>query len=116
MPLFAKLFGSITAALVALFSQFLGFKVALKLAAYTTWIVTFTALLVSVYVCLSSIYGALSSAAAGGGSGMFLQAFFMGVGIFIPSNAGALIACYSSIWIATNIYKVQKQGIFQFGS
>lgn len=115
MPLFATLFGSVATAFVQLFGTFLSYKVALKLAAYTTWITVFTALLVSVFVCVSSLLGLVSSSAGSLNFGWVVR-FLMGLGVFIPSNASAVIACISSVWIGTSIYKVQKQGIFGFGS
>lgn len=115
MPLFAKLVGSIATALVALFSQFLAFKTALKLAAYTAWIAIFTALLVSVFVCVSSIF-AYVTATGGTGGTSWMTYFWMGVGMFIPANASAILACVASIWISTNIYLVQRRGLFGFAS
>lgn len=115
MPLFATLFGSVASALVSLFSTFLGYKVALKLAAYTTWIAVFSAFLVSVFICVSSLLAMLSSGVAGSG-GTWVGLFMMGLGMFIPSNASAVMACLGSIWISTSIYAVQKQGIFGFST
>lgn len=116
MPLFAAFVGSIASALVSLFSQFVGFKAALKLAAYTTWVAIFSAFLVSVYVCVSSLYGMVGGLLSGtNGSGIsWVAMFFMGVGMFIPANAGAVVACIGSVWIATGIYKFQKDAIHTF--
>jgi hypothetical protein len=114
MPLFAKLFGSVASGFVALFAYFLSFKSALKLAAYTTWIVTFTAFLVAVFVCVSSLLNYLTGGISGGPS--WVGYFGVGLGMFIPANASAVMSCVASVWIATNVYKVQKQGIFGFGS
>lgn len=117
MPLLATFIGSLSSALVGLFSRFLSFKVALRFASYTTWIAILSALLVSVYVCLSSLYafvGAFVSGGVGGGSGLsgsMVSMFFMGVGVFIPANAGAVISCIGSVWIATSVYRIQKDGI-----
>lgn len=114
MPLLATFIGSLSSALVGLFSRFLSFKVALRFASYTTWLTVLAAFLVSVYVCLSSLYGfvgAFVSGGGGGGSGSMLSMFFMGVGIFIPANAGAVMSCIGSVWIATSVYKIQKDGI-----
>ena len=116
MPLFAKLFTSIAAGLVSLFSTFLGYKVALKLAAYTTWIAVFTAFLVSVFVCVSSLLGMVTSTVGSTAGGSWMPYFWMGLGMFIPSNASAIMACLASVWISTSIYKVQKEGIMNFGS
>lgn len=116
MPLFATLFGSAVTALVQLFGLFMSYRVALKLAAYTVWIAVFTALLVSVFVCVSSLLAMLTAGVGGGVGGAWVQKFWVGLGMFIPSNAGSVIACVSSVWISTSIYSVQKQGIFGFGS
>jgi hypothetical protein len=116
MPLFAKLFSSIAAALVALFAKFLAFKTALKLAAYTTWIAVFTAFLVSVFVCVSSLLGMVTSSVGSTAGGSWMPYFWMGLGMFVPSNASAIMACLASVWISTSIYKVQKDGIMNFGS
>ena len=122
MPLLATFIGSLSSALVGLFSRFLSFKVALQFASYTTWIAVLSAFLLSVYVCLSSLFGmvgALSSGGGGGGgggglAGSMVSMFFMGVGVFIPANAGAVISCVGSVWIATSVYKIQKHGISNY--
>lgn len=113
MPLLATFIGSLSSALVGLFSRFLSFKVALRFASYTTWLTVLAAFLVSVYVFLSSLYGFVGAfvSGGGGGSGSMLSMFFMGVGIFIPANAGAVMSCIGSVWIATSVYKIQKHGI-----
>lgn len=118
MPLLAVLVGSLSGALANFFAQFLGFKVALKLAAYTTWVAIFAAFLASVYICMSSLLGmasALFSGAGGGGGSSWVRMFFMGLGMFIPSNAGAVMACVGSVWIGTGIYKFQKNAVQIFG-
>lgn len=114
MPLFAKLFASVASALVSFFAIFFEIKVAAKLAAYTLWITVFTALLVSVLVCVQNIFSYITIWTVSGPA--WLSFFMMGVGMFIPSNAAALMTCQGSIWIATSIYKMQKQGIMNFGS
>lgn len=119
MPLFATLVGSLSGALVGLFGRFVGFQAALKLAAYTTWLAIFTAFLASVYVCMSSLYAMLGGLLSGTGSTggvSWISYFFMAVGMFIPANAGAVVACVGSVWIATGIYKFQRDAIQHFGS
>jgi hypothetical protein len=115
MPLLAKLIGAIASGLVAVLGRFMLYSQALKYAAYGAWIVVMGTFLTTVYVCVSSLYssavGMISSSGVNGG---IASAFFMGLGMFIPANAGSVLACVSSVWIATNIYKVQKQGIFNF--
>lgn len=124
MPLFASLVGAIATGFVNLFSTVLGFRLALKLAAYATWITVLGVFLGSVYICVSSLWGAVTSFFSQYGTGLNLSSvwsaivtgFGMGLGMLIPSNAGAVLACMSSVWIATNIYKVQRQGIHTFGA
>lgn len=115
MPLLATFIGSLSSALVSLFSRFLSFKVALQFASYTAWIAVLSAFLLSVYVCLSSLFGMVGGLVPGGGlAGSMVSMFFMGVGVFIPANAGAVISCVGSVWIATSVYKIQKHGISNY--
>lgn len=113
MPILATLIGSIASALVELFSKFMGFKLALKFASYTTWLAVLAAFLISVYVCLSSLFGMASGLGSGGGTGgvSWVRFFWMGLGMFIPPNAGAVMSCIGSVWISTSLYKIQKDGI-----
>lgn len=111
MPLFAQLFASIALGLANLFARWLTFGVSMKLAMYTTWMVTFSAFLVAVYVCINGLYAQVSTFSVSSGAS-WERFFFVGLGMLIPSNAGAVIACVSSVWIATAVYKVKKQGIF----
>jgi len=117
MPLLAVFMGSVASALVGLFSRFMGFKAALRLASYTLWITILTALLVSVLICLNSLYayvqsGHATSIATGAvNASNWYTLFFMGVGMFIPANAGAVVSCLGSVWLSMSIYKIQKDGI-----
>lgn len=113
MPVLATFIGSIASALVELFSKFMGYKLALKFASYTTWLAILAAFLISVYVCLSSLFGMASGFSSGGGGGgaSWVRFFWMGVGMFIPPNAGAVMSCIGSVWISTSMYKIQKDGI-----
>lgn len=114
MPIFATLLLGLANALASLFSKFIGIEAAIKLAAYIAWLALLTALLTSLYICLSSLYG-MAAAIFGGGSGAgWVQMFFMGVGMFIPANAGAVMACVGSVWLGTNIYRVQSFAIKSF--
>ena len=116
MPLFSVLFASISSAVAAFIGYLEAARVALKLASYTAWIVLLAAFLVSTFVCISSILSMLSGVGGGGGGAGWVSYFMMGLGIFVPSNAAAVMACVGSVWISTSIYKVQKQGLFGFGS
>lgn len=116
MPVLATFIGSMASALVELFSKFMGYKLALKFASYTTWLAVLAAFLISVYVCLSSLFGMVSSGGGGGGSGDWVRLFWMGLGMFIPPNAGAVMSCIGSVWISTSIYRIQKHGIQNYSS
>jgi len=116
MPIFAALLLSLCNALAVLFARLMSVEAAIKLAAYVAWMALVVALLGSVYICLSSLYSMASGLFSGSGAtgGSWVRFFFMGLGIFIPSNAGAVIACVASVWLATNIYRVQSFAIKTF--
>lgn len=115
MPLLAQFIGSIAAALANLFSRFMSFSLAIKYASYVAWLAVLSAFLASVYVCMSSLYGMLSGLLSGGGGGTgWLRWLFIGFGMFIPANAGAVLSCVGSIWIATSVYKIQRDGIHNY--
>lgn len=118
MPLFATLMASTMSALVGFLARFLSLQLAQKIAAYTLYIGTTVAFAASVLVCLTSLVGMFSGlfAAAGSVGPMPMKYFAMGAGMFIPSNASAVLACLASVWIGTSIYKVQKQGLHHYGS
>lgn len=113
MPLFAAFLGSLAQAFLALFVKFMGFKQALRLASYAAWITILTAFITTTMVCISSLYGMVSG--FGGGGGGWLSYFWMGLGMFIPSNAAAVLSCIGSVWVATSVYKMQKDGLINFG-
>lgn len=108
MPLLALFIGSLATALVKVFEQFFSLHLALKLASYVTWITVLTAFLASVYTCMSLLKVAIVAGLAA------LPRLGMGVSFFIPANAGAVIGCIASVWIACQIYKIQKHGISNF--
>lgn len=113
MPLLVSFIGSVSGALATFFASFMGMQAALRFAAYTAWMLVLAAFLVTVAVCLNSLLSmaqALISGTNGSGIG-WVSYFFMGVGMFIPANAGAVLSCVASVWIGTSVYRVQKHGI-----
>lgn len=117
MPLFATLIGSLASGIAGLLSTIVGFKLALKLAAYTVWIAVTAAFVATTVTCITSLWFMASAYFAGsGGTGSIGGAIAMGLGIIIPSNAATVLSCCSSVWIASQVYKLQKQGIIHFGS
>lgn len=116
MPLLANLLLTLMNALAAFFARFFALKYAVKFAAYTTWIGLMAAFAISVHLCLSSLYtlaGGLFSG-GGGGSGDWVRWFFIGMGMFIPANAGAVMACLASVWIGTSVYRIQSVAIHTY--
>lgn len=111
MPLLAAFIGTLAGGIASLLARFLAFNVALKVAAYASWIVVFAAFLASVIVCCSSLFNMLSGVGGGGG---WTGKFFMGLGMFIPSNATAVMSCIAAVWIATSIFRIQRIGIENF--
>ena len=112
MPLLATFIGSIASALAGFFARFLSFKVAIQLASFLTWLGVITAFAATVHVCLSSLYS--MAAASGVGGPGWVQKLWMGLGMVIPSNAGAVLSCLGSVWIATEVYKIRKAGIHNY--
>jgi len=117
MPLFAGLLLSLCNALAQVFIRFMSVEAAVKLAAYVAWLAIVAALLTTVYACLSALYAGIAGMLGGSGTASvnnWVSYFVMGVGMFIPANAGAVMSCVASVWLATNIYRVQSFAIKSF--
>ena len=111
MPLLATFIGSIASALASFFARFLSFKVAIQLASFLTWLGVLTAFAATVHLCLESLH---SLATPGGGGAGWVQKLWMGLGMVIPANAGAVLSCVGSVWIGTEVYKIRKVGIHNY--
>jgi hypothetical protein len=118
MPLLATLIGSLATGLATLLSSFMAYNLALKAAAYAAYLLVVSVFLASVFVCTSGLYSAMQAMfnAAGGVNAGLVAALGMGVTMLIPANAGAVIGCVSSVWIACQVYKMQQAGLTSFGS
>lgn len=114
MPLLAAFLGSAIGALASFFGKFLTEKVAISLASFLAWMSVLTAFILSVSACLNALYAVAGSGGGGGGAG-WLHYFWMGLGMFIPANAGAVMSCIGSVWIGTEVYKIRKTGVQVFG-
>ena len=112
MPLLAKFIGVIATFFVSIFSSFLGVKAALHLASFVAWVAILTAFVASVSGCLNLLYGAVAAGVAGGPE--WLSRFMMGVGMFIPANAGGILSCMASVWIGAQVYKIRKTGLHHY--
>lgn len=111
MPLLVTFIGSVSQFLIGFFTRFMGFKAAISLASFLTWLAILGTFITTVSVCLSSLHGMLGS--VGGGSDMG-QKFAMGLGMFIPANAVGVLSCMASVWIGCQVYKIRKVGIQNF--
>lgn len=115
MPLLANLLLSAMNALAAFFGRFMAMQVAVKFAAYTAWIALMVTFIGTVHVCLSSLYSLAGPLFSGGvGVSGWERWFFIGVGMFIPANAGAVVSCLASVWIGTSVYRIQSIGIHTY--
>jgi hypothetical protein len=109
MPLFAKLFAAAAAWLGSLASTvmwYIHFVAWARRVAIVTILLAWTA---AVTACLNSLIGAV----AAGVSGPYATRFAEGLGMFIPANAGAVMACVASVWLACFVYK-QKLTALKF--
>ncbi len=121
MPLLARFIGFLATGFVAVFSQILSYQIALKAAAYASWIVVLTLFLSTTIVTLTGLWSKVSSifgSTCGGdwSSCSAVQFLGMGLGMFIPENATSCISAYGAIWIGTSIYKIQRDGIHTYGA
>lgn len=112
MPLLAKFIGAIASFFLGIFGRFLGYKAALKLASFLSWLAVLGTFITTVSVCLSSLHGMVSAGVSGGAA--WLSYFVMGLGMFIPANAGAVLSCMASVWIGAQVYKIRKTGIHNY--
>jgi hypothetical protein len=122
MPLLAAFIGNLAAGLVAVLGRFMSLRLAMKLASYTAWITVFTAFVASVFICTSGLvagFSAMFASASGGWSlgsaeSAIISGFGMGLGMFIPANAATVVSCMASVWIACQIYKIQRDGMHNY--
>ncbi len=115
MPLLAGFLGSAIGSLAAFFAKYLTEKIALGLAAFLAWMAVLAVFVGSVLLCLNSLYAVAGNGGSGGSGGDWVRYFWMGLGMFIPSNAGAVMTCLGSVWVGTEVYKVRRTGIQVFG-
>lgn len=117
MPLLFGLMGGIASGLAGLLSLMMGYKLALKLAAYTVWIAVTVAFLATTLVCATSTWNmAIAYFSDGSGMSTVKGAIAIGLGVIIPSTAAVNLSCCASVWIAAQVYRMQKQGLIHFGS
>lgn len=104
MPLFATLVGAAINGLVKFYGLALGLGESIVWARRTFIIALWLAFLAAVSVCVKSLLGAIVF------SGL-PRGFVMGLGMFIPSNAVAVLACVGSVWLACVIVRLKVDGL-----
>ena len=121
MPLLAAFIGNLAVGLVAIFSKFMALDLALKFASYLAWMTVFAIFVGSVTACVFALSNTIQAGFAwaqgwslGSATSAIVSGFGTGLGMFIPANATAVITCVSSVWIACQIYKIQKTGIHNY--
>ncbi len=117
MPLLASFIGGLASFFAGLLAQFMSFRLAIKYASFLAWATVIVGYATAVSVCLATLRGLLLGAlgAFGAPSADNWMGFFsMGIGMVVPSAAPAIIACVASVWIATQVFKIQRQGIENF--
>lgn len=108
MPIFAGVLIAALQGLITFFGWFLSAQLAIQWARRVFIIAVMAAFFVAVKVCVGTLLSALAGAGGGGG---LLAWFLMAVGMFIPSNAGPVLSCLGSVWIACVVYRLKVDGL-----
>ena len=112
MPIFAGVFITALQGLISFFATFMSYQLAIQWGRRVFIIAVMAAFFVAVKVCVGSLLGMVASGPGGGGGGDGLLGWFMmGVGMFIPSNAGPVLACLGSVWVACVVYRLKVDGL-----
>lgn len=117
MPLLANFVGVLAQFFAGLLSRFMGFSLALKYASWLAWSAVIAAYFTSVVACIlaaKSAFVAALGALGPASASNWVGYFGVGLGMVIPDNAPALLACMATVWITTQVVKIQKQGIENF--
>lgn len=112
MPILARYIGSAALFFGEIFAEYLGQKAAIALGSFLAWLSVLATFVATVSVCLNSLYSTVQAGVSAAGPWAAKAA--MGVGMFIPSNAGAVLSCMASVWIGCAVYKIRKTGIHNY--
>lgn len=107
MPLFAALFNSFAGWLSTAASSVMFYVFTVTWARRLAIVALGAAFFVAVTACVSSLLGMVAELP----SGPLSTGFVMGLGMFIPSNAVAIIACLSSVYIACLVYRLKLEAL-----
>lgn len=104
MPIFATLVSACINGLMVFYGAMMTAQQAIKWARRTFIIALIAAFVQAVSVCVGTLLGAVST------SGLPSR-FLMGLGMFIPSNAVAILACMGAVWLACFIFRMKIDGL-----
>lgn len=104
MPLFATLVASAINGLTSFFALFFTYSQAIAWARRTFILAIVTAFFFAVKACIQFLLSAVAGAALPG-------RFLMGLGVFIPSNAVAVMTCVASVWLACVMVRLKIDGL-----
>ena len=108
MPIFAALVKAIHLAWVGLLSNVLFYVFTVTWARRAFIVALGVAFFAAVGTCASYLLGIVSSFAA---VGPYAARFVQGVGMLIPSNAVAVLACLATIWLACIVYRLKLEAL-----
>lgn len=106
MPLFASLVAACINGLTTFYAVVLTYQQAIAWARRTFIIALMAAFCVAVKVCMTALLGMIATTA-----GALPSRFLMGLGMFIPGNAAAVLACMGSVWLACVIMRLKLEGL-----
>ena len=104
MPLFATLVAACINGLTTFYAAVMTYQQAIAWARRTYIIALGTAFMFAVKACVTALLGMVAGAS-------LPSRFMMGLGMFIPSNAGPVLACIGSVWLACVIYRLKIEGL-----
>lgn len=104
MPVFATLVAGAINGLTSFYALFLTYQQAIAWARRTFILAIVAAFFIAVSQCVQFLLGAVS------GLGLPSR-FVMGVSIFIPSNAVAVMSCLASVWLACVMVRLKIDGL-----
>jgi len=104
MPLFATLVAACINGLTVFYGSVMAANQAMAWARRTFILALMTAFFVAVKVCVSSLLAQASTVG-------LPSKFLMGLGMFIPNNAAAVLACMGSVWLASVMVRLKIDGL-----
>lgn len=104
MPIFAALVAACINGLTSFFGLAMAAQNAIAWARRTFILALMVGFTTAVSSCLTFLLGALSGAS-------LPTRFLQGLGMFIPSNAVAIMSCLASVWLACVVVRLKLDGL-----